>query len=111
MEFQCLVRATTSTENKVPRIDRNVVKEIGDILKEETGHLEGKDKAEGGGEIGTAEKKKLYYGENRENTVLVNGWRQMRSELHLKSLFCFLVPPPPPRYSLRQNTRLWTLCP
>lgn len=62
MEFQCLVWAPTSTENQVPRIDRNVVKEIGDVLKEETGHLEGKDKAEGGGEIGTAKKKNCIMG-------------------------------------------------
>lgn len=46
---------TISTANQVPRIDRNVVKEIGNILKEETDYLEGKDKAEGDDEIRTSE--------------------------------------------------------
>lgn len=55
MEFQRLVWATISTANQVPRIDRNVVREIGDILKEETDHLEGKGKTEGDGEIRIAE--------------------------------------------------------
>ena len=57
MEFQRLVWATISTANQVPRIDRNVVREIGNILKEEPDHLEGKDKVEGDGEIRTTGKK------------------------------------------------------